>query len=408
MFWSRRREAWVQLGAFAAIVVLSLSLHRLGGERTSRTSISSSAESARYVSAPPVALRKVASDRGRDGDQFSKPGAGRGSGLVLIKSFKTGSTTLATYIAQVGHQRGSYFLHPKATGWFARGELESRRDEGQRFDVSLRHVTPNTPYGVLEELVPGAAFVTIMRRPVERFLSLFNMRADLKRRFKTPQAVVAAIHAGKLPRSDARPFCNQLAWLMSGRDADYTGIFDEAEVNRVAGEVIAEAEKRGVMVLITERMSESFAVLANRMQWDMEELKVVAESQRVQKGRRDYFTCPGNEGDVSNLCFSAIRGCNQVDEVLYRHYDRKFEELVLALPPSKSPQTGTIFDESPEGKAKSALALGKFPINCISNDSPPEKAWNGMQRTRHDGQVSNEELYRHHSCDGRPAWLSTR
>lgn len=44
--------------------------------------------------------------------------------------------------------------------------------------------------------------------------------------------MVAAIHAGKLPRSDARPFCNQLAWLMSGRDADYTGIFDEAEVNR--------------------------------------------------------------------------------------------------------------------------------------------------------------------------------
>lgn len=85
---------------------------------------------------------------------------------------------------QVGHQRGSYFLHPKETGWFARGELESRRDKGQKFDISLRHVTPYTPYGVLEELVPGAAFVTIMRRPVERFLSLFNFRAELKKKFK--------------------------------------------------------------------------------------------------------------------------------------------------------------------------------------------------------------------------------
>lgn len=75
-------------------------------------------------------------------------------------------------------------MHPEATGWFAPGELESRRGNGHRFDISLRHVTPSTPYGVLEELVPGAAFVTIMRRPVERFLSLFNFRGDVKMKFK--------------------------------------------------------------------------------------------------------------------------------------------------------------------------------------------------------------------------------
>lgn len=43
------------------------------------------------------------------------------------------------------------------------------------------------------------------------------------------------------------------------------------------------------------------------MQWDMEELKLVAGSQRVQKGRRNYFACPGNEDDTNNLCFDAIR-----------------------------------------------------------------------------------------------------
>lgn len=86
--------------------------------------------------------------------------------------------------AKVGHQRGSYFLHPRATGWFKPGELESRRDLGHTFDISLRHVTPYTPYGVLDDLVPGATYVTIMRRPVERFLSLFNFREELKREFK--------------------------------------------------------------------------------------------------------------------------------------------------------------------------------------------------------------------------------
>lgn len=87
-------------------------------------------------------------------------------------------------LLQVGHQRGCYFLHPRARGWFEKGELESRRDGGHRYDISLRHVTPYTPYGVLDELVPGAAYVTIMRRPVDRFLSLFNFRDELKKGFK--------------------------------------------------------------------------------------------------------------------------------------------------------------------------------------------------------------------------------
>lgn len=46
----------------------------------------------------PVGLRGVAySDREEDADS-RRPGSG--GGLVLIKSFKTGGTTLATYIAQ--------------------------------------------------------------------------------------------------------------------------------------------------------------------------------------------------------------------------------------------------------------------------------------------------------------------
>lgn len=91
---------------------------------------------------------------------------------------------LCDIVPKVGNQRGSYFLHPKATGWFERGELESRRDQGERYDVSIRHMTPYTPYDVLEDLVPGAQFVTIMRDPLERFLSLFDFRAELKKRYK--------------------------------------------------------------------------------------------------------------------------------------------------------------------------------------------------------------------------------
>lgn len=79
---------------------------------------------------------------------------------------------------------GCYFLHPKSNGWFQERELESRLWEGQRFDMSVRHITPYTPYETLSRLLPGAVFVTILREPVDRFLSLFNFRHDLKRKYK--------------------------------------------------------------------------------------------------------------------------------------------------------------------------------------------------------------------------------
>ncbi|CAM9139754.1 unnamed protein product [Ascophyllum nodosum] len=306
-----------------------------------------------------------------------------GGGLVFIKSFKTGSTTLATYIAQIGHQNRAYFLHPRATGWFAQGELESRRDQGQTFDISLRHVTPYTPYNVLEALVPGAVFATIMRDPVERFLSLFNFRGEIKRKFRHPQALVAAIRAGELPLSDSRPFCNQLAWLMSGEDIDYTRIDDDQEASRVAEAVIDEVDRRNLTVLLTERMSESVAVLAHRMGWRMDELTLRVSSQRVQRNGRDsrFFSCDDYK---DHACVSAIRRCNLVDGLLYEHYEKRFDDLVQRLP--STDHASQMLDEmSPAKSSMSRLELGSFPVNCI------EKA------------PSEDDIYsRLHSCGGRP------
>lgn len=323
-------------------------------------------------------------------------------GLVFIKSFKTGSTTLATYIAQVGHQRGSYFLHPLAKGWFAQGELESRRDQGERYDISLRHVTPYTPYDVLEDLVPGAQFVTIMREPVERFLSLFNFRGELKRRYKTPHAIIAAIRAGKLPESDARPFCNQMAWLLSGKDIGYATNFDEDEAGRIAEDVIAEANRRNVTVLMTERMSESIAVLANLMHWKMGDLPLRVASQRVGAqsqaaggaAARRKFPCPG---DSREACSREIRGCNLVDEKLYTHYQRVFDDLVQQLPSLTSGPASSVpadvLNRMPRAQASmSRLELGIFPASCFPSNRQ------GKDETAH------EKLHKRlHSCDGRPA-----
>lgn len=61
---------------------------------------------------------------------------------------------------------------------------------------------------------------------------LFPTVTHPRRTVQTPQALVAAIRARKLPLSDGRPYCNQLAWLLSGQDVDYTNVMGEEETNR--------------------------------------------------------------------------------------------------------------------------------------------------------------------------------
>ncbi|CBJ28760.1 expressed unknown protein [Ectocarpus siliculosus] len=60
-----------------------------------------------------------------------------------------------------------------------------------------------------------------------------------------------------------------------------------------------EAERRGVVVLITERMSESVDILAHLMQWDMDTIELNVGSQRVQDAGRGYFSCPAADTTAS-------------------------------------------------------------------------------------------------------------
>lgn len=75
-----------------------------GGTPFSSRYLADGASSGNTVGVHPTAVRISSSPNGQDGGRFSQPvaggGGGGGGGLVFIKSFKTGSTTLATYIAQ--------------------------------------------------------------------------------------------------------------------------------------------------------------------------------------------------------------------------------------------------------------------------------------------------------------------
>jgi len=153
--------------------------------------------------------------------------------VVFVKTYKTGSTTVAMFLNAVAYQLRLRALHPEEKGWFAVGELKQRarvaaaagrasssssatNPDGAYFDVSFRHLSPHTEYEPLQQLLPGSLIVSILREPLSRFVSLFNFVGSVRATHKTAEKLVAAVKArnGLISDGDANAFCNNMAWVV--------------------------------------------------------------------------------------------------------------------------------------------------------------------------------------------------
>jgi hypothetical protein len=159
--------------------------------------------------------------------------------VVFVKTYKTGSTTVAMFLNAVAYQLQLRALHPEEKGWFAPGELKRRAlaatlasssfssssstttttaksSSGAFFDVSFRHLSPHAEYGPLLQLLPGCRVVSILRAPLSRFVSLFNFVGSVRAAHQTAEQLVAAVHArsGAISDGDANAFCNNMAWVV--------------------------------------------------------------------------------------------------------------------------------------------------------------------------------------------------
>lgn len=65
--------------------------------------------------------------------------------LVFVKTYKTGSTTVASLLNAAGYQRGMSMLHPEKDGWFTEGEIVNRTAQGQMFDLGCVVATAPAP-----------------------------------------------------------------------------------------------------------------------------------------------------------------------------------------------------------------------------------------------------------------------
>lgn len=86
-------------------------------------------------------------------------GQGEKRRLTFIKTYKTGSTTMAMFINSISYQLNLKMLQPLDSGWFKEGEIMSRAKRGS-YDVSYRHLSPNLEYTAMNALLPNCIFGT--------------------------------------------------------------------------------------------------------------------------------------------------------------------------------------------------------------------------------------------------------
>jgi len=81
--------------------------------------------------------------------------------MIFVKTYKTASTTVAMMLNSIATHLNLPCLHPREGGWFKEGEIKERADEGQKYGMSYRHMSPVVDYEQLQRAVPDGMLTTI-------------------------------------------------------------------------------------------------------------------------------------------------------------------------------------------------------------------------------------------------------
>lgn len=288
--------------------------------------------------------------------------------VVFVKTYKTGSTTVSEFLAQIGYERGLHALHPSIDGHFKAGELKRRADKGERFDLSFRHPTPTLDALSLGRLVPNARWCTIMREPVSRFISTMRFVRRLDERFRgNAAALVESIQKKRLTDGEANTFCNNVAWVLSGEQQTLAYGVSRAEQLEAASTITTRVDAQQTLVLMQKDMAASLALLASSLNWDLAGSPARLRSARVARGRRGAARCD------DGACKNAILACNAADSQLYETYERRFDAEIARLDGDERFRANRRAVVAAPARNAPPFA-SKYPINCQQpNTGPPER-----------------------------------
>ncbi|XP_002737894.1 galactosylceramide sulfotransferase-like [Saccoglossus kowalevskii] len=240
--------------------------------------------------------------------------------IVFLKTYKTASTTITSILERYGLSHNLSFLLP-ASGhaWFSRTERFNR-------DMPILPPMPNTSYSMLvghvpfkkdalEELIPNATYVTIIREPVATYESIFGFfniahKLGIRQSNSTDSLGVFLLDP---EHYIGRANDNFQKTLLRNRQMFDIGLDVKNYDNQtVISDVITRAATEFDLVMIAEYFDESLLLLRKLLSWEFED--IVYLRQNVRSDALRY--------EIDDWKRQQILKLNAADVKLYQYFNR--------------------------------------------------------------------------------------
>ncbi|XP_066914966.1 galactosylceramide sulfotransferase-like [Clytia hemisphaerica] len=252
------------------------------------------------------------------------------SGVLLLKTHKTGSSTLANILNRYADQNNLLMAIPHRNSrfdWphmFNVKSVDQKLMNNRRAQVLTNHARLNR-VAMDEVMVPRTLYISILRDPVKQFESSF---------YYLEMHTFFGLKFSENPLQDFMQDPNKhMNKLKSRQKPENYGLFrdgmlfdlgyDQLELKRIGvRKAIEILEKEINLFLILEYFDESLLLLKKAMCWSLENILYFKQNQRTTK-------IPINTATASK-----IREWNKADVVLYEHFNATFWRKVKDYGPT--------------------------------------------------------------------------
>lgn len=254
--------------------------------------------------------------------------------IVFLKTHKTGTTTVQNLLFRFGDNHNLTFMIPDKPGanYFGHPPPFHRsmvylgnQEHGWKYDILLHHTRLNA--SAIRPMVPkGTPFVTIMRRPVMLFESLytyFNLDKSFGMNLTSfATSAAASLSTKKSPRRFGKNIdANFRFFSRYGRNqiSFDLGLDSEDFENRTTVQnFIKHIDKVFDLVMIVERLDESLILLKDLMCWTFDDVLAFHHNKR----NPDFVKSMDVETKRN------LRNINRADYMLYKHFEKLFDTRV--------------------------------------------------------------------------------
>ncbi|XP_070551501.1 galactosylceramide sulfotransferase-like [Ptychodera flava] len=235
--------------------------------------------------------------------------------IVFLKTHKTGSSTIQNIFFRYGEKHNLTFALPKRSniaGWpslFHPGYLRDGVPKFKKYNIFAIHCR-FYQVGLKEIMDPSSVYVTVLRNPVDQFVSIFNyFEPQIQKSLNITGDILSEFLAQ--PEYYFRP--GKSFRLVKNPNLFDLGMPVEDSDNQTAvREKIRELDRIFDLVMITDFMEESLVLLRHLMCWDLEDIVYVNLNVGIEQKTRK------NEAKEKA---KAITDWNKADVALYEYFN---------------------------------------------------------------------------------------